>query len=168
MTSSTTTTGGIAPGASAGTLTIDDSVVLNAASQLAFELVRDSPPGQQTIGSGVNDLLVVASDLTLAGTLDIQELTAGNMLTAQAGDKWRLINYGGSLLSNTLQIEATPPALSSGLGFEIEAIANEINLLVVTTAVPEAGAFAAVGLAGLLSFSAVKIRKRMGRATVDA
>ena len=83
----TVLSGGIlSPGNSgAGTLTVG-SLVLNSGSVSNFDL---GPPG--VVGGGVNDLVAVTGNLTLAGTLNITD--AGGFGTGV----YRLFNYGGIL-----------------------------------------------------------------------
>lgn len=166
-TGSVTVTGTLAPGNSAvgtgvGTLTINRNLILNPASTLAMQLAG----GNTTVGGGVNDLVdqtvtLAGLNLTLAGTLDIIEIGPGSFLSAAAGDKWRLINYTGTLVSNTMTIEASPPALQSGLAFEIStAIAGQVNLLVVST-IPEPRAYLFGGVVcGVLGIAFVCRRLR--------
>lgn len=82
--------GGIlAPGASAGTLSVG-SLILNSASELKFELGTAS------------DLVVVAGDLTLAGILDVTQLTGFG-----AGS-YTLFEYGGTLTDQGLTFGLMP------------------------------------------------------------
>jgi hypothetical protein len=87
-----------------------------------------------------NDLLNLTGNLTLDGTLNVAETSAGSFLSAGAGQKWRLITYTGTLTDNVLAL-GTMPALQSGLSFAIESVTNQVNLLVVGAAVPEPSAF---------------------------
>jgi fibronectin-binding autotransporter adhesin len=127
--------GTVAPGASPGTLTINDSLVLNPATNLAYDLLGTN----QTVGMNVNDLITGVADLTLDGLLFVAETVAGSFLSAQAGDEWRLIEYTGQLEDETLSFGSVP-TLSAGLGFTIDtSTPGQVNLAVV--AVPEASAF---------------------------
>jgi fibronectin-binding autotransporter adhesin len=128
--------GSIAPGTSAGTLTIANNVVLNPASMLAFEL-SGSDQGS-TVGGGVNDLIDGVINLTLDGTLSVSAIDS--FTTAIAGNKWRLLNYSGTLTNNTLDL-GSMPALGANLAFAIDtSTSGQVNLNIVT-AVPEAPAF---------------------------
>lgn len=145
--------GTLAPGASPGTLTVNGALVLNSQSVLAYELNG----GNEAVDDGTNDLVKGVTDLTLAGTLNVTETSS--FLSAQENDAWRLVNYSGSLLGNSLAI-GSMPALSSGLAFAIDATtAGQINLLVVAAAVPEASALAMLGLVGGLG-TAVQVWRR--------
>ncbi|MEX0643203.1 MAG: autotransporter-associated beta strand repeat-containing protein [Pirellulales bacterium] len=157
VTFDSTNGGTLAPGTSAGTLTLDTSVVMNSMSTLAYELAANDT----TPGGGVNDLLVVGTDVTLDGTLNVTEIAGFGTFAADAveGDKWKLITYSGTLTNSGLNL-GSMPLLSTGLGYSIQLdnTLKEVNLLIM--AVPEASAFAAVGLVGLLSVGAIWIRRR--------
>ena len=112
--------GGIlAPGNSTvGTLTLG-SLVLNSGSVSNFEL---GPAG--TVGGGVNDLVAVTGNLTLAGTLNVTD--AGGF----GAGVYRLFNYGGILSNNGMTIGTVPGGVIPGaLTIQIS-IANQINLVV--------------------------------------
>jgi autotransporter-associated beta strand protein len=106
----------ISPGASAGTLTVSGGLTLNGGSTLNFELSDTT-----TVGSGVNDLIVVGGVLNLAGptTLNLTYLNG-----APAVGTYTLIQYGsfsGSLAN-----------LTAPLGFTLtnNTAVNAIQLLV--------------------------------------
>jgi fibronectin-binding autotransporter adhesin len=86
----------LAPGLSPGTLTVG-SLNLLEGSILDYELAT---PG--VIGGGVNDLIVVANDLTLNGTLDATGLPGFGLGT------YRLIDYGVSVVDNQLDLRSMP------------------------------------------------------------
>lgn len=93
----TVTGGTLAPGASAGTLTTGD-LVLNATSQLDFELTQAGIAGQ-----GVNDLIAVQGDLTLDGQVYLLDASA-----LQSGT-YTLFTYTGELINKGLGVvEALP------------------------------------------------------------
>jgi len=150
--------GTLAPGASAGTLTLSGggTVVFDSAAVLNYELNG----ADTTEGGLINDLLTGVGHLTLDGTLNIFETVANSFSTAMAGDTWRLINYSSApnmLVNNMLEIGMTPASLPSGLSFVIDtSTLGQINLV----AVPEASAFLAVGLVGLVSGAVVWRRKK--------
>ncbi|PZN92551.1 MAG: hypothetical protein DCF31_15990, partial [Alphaproteobacteria bacterium] len=111
----------IAPGASAGTLTVGN-LVLNAGSVLNFELAAPNAP----LGGAGSDLIVVTNNLTLDGTINTSALLGFNEGT------YRVINYG-NLLANNVLIAGTAPvdytfsiATTNGVG----AGAGGVNLLV--------------------------------------
>jgi fibronectin-binding autotransporter adhesin len=128
----------VAPGASAGTLSIGSSLALAPTSILSFELNGTD----QTAGGGINDLIDTVTDLTLDGTLNITELVSFMGVTGP--EKWRLINYTGALTDSGLVI-GTTPALPSGRNFVIDtSVTGQVNLLV-----PEPATMAFVTLGGL-------------------
>ncbi|RVC61233.1 hypothetical protein EN759_29640, partial [Mesorhizobium sp. M00.F.Ca.ET.038.03.1.1] len=110
-----TVDGTIAPGDSPGTLTVG-SLTLNASAKLDYEL---GTPG--TVGSGVNDLIVVNGDLTLDGTLNITDVGGFGP------GVYRLMNYGGALTDNGLEFGTTPVSASDL--FIQTSIAGEVNLI---------------------------------------
>jgi autotransporter-associated beta strand protein len=114
--------GGIlSPGNSAGTIALGSSS-FDALSLLNFELAS---PG---VG-GSNDLVNVAGNLILDGTLNVS--SPGPLLPGS----YRLFNYSGSLTDNGLAL-GTLPELSPGLIYTIDtSVPSQVNL---TVAVPEA------------------------------
>jgi len=131
----------------AGTATLDDSFVLGAGGSLDFDL----DGANLAIGGGVNDLITGVTDLTLDGMLNVTDITAGNFMTAMAGDIWRLIDYSGTLTDNGLDI-GSAPALSSGLAYQIDtSVTGQVNLIII--AVPEPSSLMFLGLGGLALFS---------------
>ena len=142
------TAGAIAPGASAGTLTVANTLGLSSDATLNFEL----DGADQTVGSGVNDLIDSVTDLTLDGTLNVSALAS--FASASQGDTWRLINYSGSLTDNGLVL-GTMPTAPAGLSFIIDtATAGEVNL----TLVPEPASMS------LLALGAVALLRRRRQA----
>ena len=109
--------GGIlAPGNSAGTITINNDLILNSGSILDYEL---DTPG--VVGAGVNDLTVVNGALTLDGVMNITDLGG-------FGDgTYRLFNYTGALTDNGLLFGTAPAPYDFTLD---TATAGEINLTV--------------------------------------
>lgn len=110
--------GTLAPGAGgAGTLTISSSVggglVLNPTAKLNF----DFGPGS-IVGSGVNDLVQVNGNLTLDGTLSVNDLGGfGEGI-------YRLFNYTGTLTNNGLIL--TGAAANGWLDFSTP---GQVNLV---------------------------------------
>ena len=93
--------GHLAPGPGAETLGVGN-LVLNAGSILDYQL---STPG--VIGSGVNSLVNVTGNLTLAGVLNVTN--GGNF----GSGFYRLLNYTGALTDNTLDLGTLPMGFSS-------------------------------------------------------
>ncbi len=107
--------GTLAPGNSPGTLTLG-SLLLNPGSALDFELAA---PG--TIGGGVNDLLSITGDVRLDGFLNVINLTGFDT------GSYRLINYGGALTNNGLELGSVPGPFSYGIDISTP---NQVNLIV--------------------------------------
>ncbi len=142
-----TTNGTIAPGNSAGTLTVNNNVVLNSTATLAYELKGSDT----TVGGGINDLLTGVVNLTLDGTLNVTGLDAFTGLTSGT---WRLINYSGTLTNNTLNL-GTLPMSDPDTAFSIDtATLGQVNL--VLSAVPEPTS----ALLGLLASLGLLRRRR--------
>jgi fibronectin-binding autotransporter adhesin len=89
--------GALAPGASAGTLTISKSLTLNSDARLNFELGA----------TNASDKVVVSGALALGGTLNVTNLAGFGTNT------YTLIAYGGAL-SGTLPAIGTMPAGYTG------------------------------------------------------
>jgi fibronectin-binding autotransporter adhesin len=128
--------GTLAPGSSAGTLTIIGNLGFLDTSVLSYELTDNV----FTVGGGVNDLTsvggnsaldntLVGGDLTLDGTLNVSVL--GNSQLTAAGS-YRLFNYAGTLIDNGLNLGTI--ALASGLSASIDtSISGQIDLLITST-----------------------------------
>ena len=109
--------GGIlAPGSSAGTLTLG-SLSLNGGSILDYELGQAG-----VVGGGVNDLIVVTGDLALDGTLNITDIGSFGP------GVYRLMNYGGALTDNGLELGGLPTGVDAGDLFVQTRIAGQVNL----------------------------------------
>ncbi|MBM4155965.1 MAG: hypothetical protein FJ221_13215 [Lentisphaerae bacterium] len=131
--------GTLAPGASAGTLTLDTDLTLAPTSVLAYELDGTAT----TTGAGVNDLIDSVNNLTLDGILEVSALNS--FAGAGLGDTWTLIRYDGTLLAdNGLSISSGSQALlSGGKSFEVDvSVNNEIRL----TVIPEPGSAGLIAL----------------------
>jgi len=110
--------GGIlAPGSSAGTLTVG-SLTLGEGATLDYELGRAG-----VIGDGINDLVEVTGNLTLDGTLDITDIGGFG-----AG-VYRLMNYGGDLTDNGLELGVLPDGGDAKDLFVQTAIGGQVNLV---------------------------------------
>ncbi|NWK56515.1 autotransporter-associated beta strand repeat-containing protein [Verrucomicrobiaceae bacterium N1E253] len=139
----------LAPGSSAGTLTMNSSLMLGTGSFLDFELSGSD----QTNGSNINDLVAGITDLTLDGTLNVTELVTNDFLNAQSGDRWVLMEYSGTLTDNGLDL-GTLPTLTAGLDFELDITTGG---QVALTVIPEPSTFT---LFGLGAFALILRRKR--------
>ncbi len=113
------TDGTIAAGNSPGTLTIAGDLALSSGSTLDFDL--GSPTGTAGVDS---DLIVVGGDLTLDGTLNVTD--AGGF----GAGLYRLIDYGGTLTDNGLDIGTAPSGYDSTNLTVQTATVGQVNLLV--------------------------------------
>jgi len=109
--------GHLAPGASPGTLTIGGDLSLSAGSVLDYELGQSNLPG-----GAFNDLTVVGGNLLLDGTLNVTQPAGGNF----GPGVYRLINYGGTLNNQGLDLGAMP---AGGPFFVQTSVANQVNLV---------------------------------------
>ncbi|QYU68953.1 autotransporter domain-containing protein [Leptolyngbya sp. 15MV] len=115
--------GRIAPGNSAGNLTITGNLALGADSILDFEL--GSPDGTPGIDS---DLLTVNGNLTLDGLVNVTDLGSfGEGL-------YRLINYSGTLTDNGLDLGSIPGGFAPDDLIIQTSVAQQVNLLVAAGA----------------------------------
>jgi autotransporter-associated beta strand protein len=153
--------GTLAPGASAGTLTVNNAVLLNPMSVLAYELTGNDT----TIGGGINDLLTGVTNLTLNGTLNVTNAVPNSFSLATAPSTWRLINYSGALSGPGLTLGSTPP-IPADTAFQIDtSIIGQVNLRLVSTAVPEPRAFLFGGVVCLIVGVGCACRRRKSRAS---
>ena len=104
----------LSPGASAGTLTVG-ALHLAAGSILNYELAAPN-----VVGNGVNDLVNVLGDLTLAGTLNVTALPGFGIGT------YRLIDYGGALTDNGLSFGELP----AGFAYALRPATGQVDLSV--------------------------------------
>ena len=111
--------GGIlAPGDAPGTLTMG-TLTLNSGSILNCQLGIPN-----VVGGGVNDLVNVNGNLTLAGTLNITNVGGFGE------GVYRLFNYTGSLTNNGLTFGTLPTGFTDSELFLQTSPAGQINLLV--------------------------------------
>ena len=117
--------GTLAPGVSAGTLTVNGNLGFLDTSLLSYELTNNN----FGVGGGINDLTTVGGNLTLDGTLNVSVLS-GTHLTA-AGS-YRLLDYTGTLTDNGLSLGTVP--LAAGLSAAINTtVLGQVNLLVTSS-----------------------------------
>jgi fibronectin-binding autotransporter adhesin len=133
------TTGALAAGLSAGTLTMNlgtGSLVLNDLTDLNFELGTTS------------DLVSITGGLTLDGILNITALTGFD-----AG-VYTLFNFTGALVNNGVQLGTRPD------GYEYQIVTNANNVQLQVTAVPEnSTGLLVVGTLGVLALYYRRSRK---------
>ncbi len=106
----------INPGCSPGTLSFGGGLTLSTGTILNYEL---DTPG--VVGSGVNDLIDVTGDLTLAGTLNVTAYPNFGV------GPYRLFDYTGVLSGPGLVLGSLP----AGYFYSIDtSIAGQVNLIV--------------------------------------
>lgn len=136
--------GRLAPGSSAGTLTVP-SLTLNNTSALDYELGPHNANGSAIVGGDTNDLTVVNGNLTLDGILNVTALDGfgafGSGLAAT--NVYRLFNYTGALTDNGLDIGSMPVGT---MGFIDTSVSGEVNLFVV----PEPSVCGLLALGGII------------------
>jgi len=145
--------GVIAPGNQAGTLTFTNGLTI-ASGSTAFSF--DLDPTNQTVGGGVNDLVVAAGGLTLDGILNVTAIGGGDFTSVPDNTTWRLFNYTGNFTDLGLSLGALP-AVGAGRSYQINtATAGQVSI----TVVPEPSALAAVGVAVVSAAAARRWRRR--------
>ncbi|MEI9400681.1 autotransporter-associated beta strand repeat-containing protein [Mesorhizobium argentiipisi] len=110
--------GSMNPGAAgaAGTLTINGALGLSGGSTLNYDF------GQANVAGGaLNDLTVVAGNLTLDGTINVAVAPGGTF----SPGIYRVISYGGTLTDNGLDVGTIP----SPDFFVQTSIASQVNLV---------------------------------------
>ncbi|WP_370621291.1 autotransporter outer membrane beta-barrel domain-containing protein [Citrobacter cronae] len=104
----------------AGTLTINGNLQLGSKTTSAFELGNAYTPG-----GALNDLVNVAGDLQLDGTLDVTTSQGGNF----GPGVYRIYNYGGRLDNQTLELGAIPDNQDKSNIFVQTSIDKQVNLV---------------------------------------
>jgi len=102
----------------AGILSIGGSLSLNAGSTLAMQF-----GAANTVGGALNDLIEVRGDLLLDGTLDVSVSTGGTF----GPGIYRVINYGGTLTNNGLNLGLTPGGSTSIVQTSVTGQVNLVN-----------------------------------------
>ncbi len=111
----------LAPGSAAGnpgTLTINGNLALQAGSALDVDFGRAN-----TVGGPLNDLVEVAGDLSLGGTLNVKTAAGG----AFGPGVYRVISYGGNLLGGTLGLGSLPTGSRATVQTSIDKQVNLVN-----------------------------------------
>ena len=114
--------GHLAPGKdlnSVGVLTMNN-LTLSENSQLDFQFGKSNVPDAK---DPLNDLLVVNGDLTLDGRLNITQTPGGKFDVGV----YRVINYSGSLINNSLLFGSVPDAAQQL--YVQTSVANQVNLV---------------------------------------
>lgn len=104
----------------AGTLSINGNLQLGSKTTSAFELGQTYTPG-----GALNDLINVAGDLQLDGTLDVTTSQDGNF----GPGVYRIYNYGGTLDNQTLELGAIPNSQDKSNIFVQTSIDKQVNLV---------------------------------------
>lgn len=100
-----------------GTLTIGGSLSLASGSTLAMQFGEAN-----AVGGALNDLIEVGGDLVLDGTLDVTIPAGGTF----GPGIYRVINYGGALTDNGLDLGVMP---AGGASTVQTSIAGQVNLV---------------------------------------
>ncbi|NUH53360.1 autotransporter outer membrane beta-barrel domain-containing protein [Citrobacter portucalensis] len=104
----------------AGTLSINGNLQLGSKTTSAFELGQAYTPG-----GALNDLINVAGDLQLDGTLDVTTSQGGSF----GPGVYRIYNYGGTLDNQTLELGAIPDSQDKSNIFVQTSIDKQVNLV---------------------------------------
>lgn len=104
----------------AGTLSVNGNLQLGSKTTSAFELGQAFTPG-----GALNDLVNVAGDLQLDGTLDVTTSQGGNF----GPGVYRIYNYGGTLDNQTLELGAIPDSQDKSNIFVQTSIDKQVNLV---------------------------------------
>lgn len=103
-----------------GTLTINGNLQLGSKTTSAFELGQAFVPG-----GAKNDLVDVAGNLLLDGTLNVTQSAGGNF----GPGVYRLYNYGGSLNNQTLELGDVPTGQDKHNIFVQTVLDKQVNLV---------------------------------------
>ncbi|WP_037504529.1 autotransporter outer membrane beta-barrel domain-containing protein [Sphingopyxis sp. MWB1] len=115
--------GTLSPGVNgSGTLTVNGNMALAETAKLDFDFGLPNAPGD-----ALNDVVDIAGDLTLDGTIDIRVTPGGGFGLGL----YRIANYGGALTDNGLEIGAIPTDHNI---FVQTSVAGEVNLINAGTA----------------------------------
>ncbi|EAN4330393.1 transporter [Salmonella enterica subsp. enterica serovar Oslo] len=102
-----------------GVLTINGDLTLASDTDSQFQLGEVYTPG-----GALNDMVTVGGDLTLDGELNVALTDGGTFLPGV----YRLFNYGGTLVNNTMTIGSLPPNDADLYNIQTN-IANQVNLV---------------------------------------
>jgi fibronectin-binding autotransporter adhesin len=140
-------TGGIvSPGAGVGTLSTG-AFSLNSSAVLKFDLAQAG-----VVGGGINDLISVTGNLTLDGTLAVNELST------LANGTYRLFTYTGSLTDQGLAIGGNFLAAHPG-SLISTATAGEVSLVVIPEPTALVSLLAGLGVLGSRRFRSARSRR---------
>jgi len=120
--------GTLAPGATnnvVGTMILGNDLTNQSGSSLNFDLGYPN-----VVGNGTNDLISVLGNVSLDGTLTVTNLTGFE--TGHKNDKWRLINYSGTISGGGLTAVNWPAGTPyTALGTDTNT-AGQVNLVVLS------------------------------------
>ncbi|MEI7900027.1 MAG: hypothetical protein WCK89_07225, partial [bacterium] len=121
--------GTLAPGTAgtAGTMVLNNGLTNAAGATLSFDLAYPN-----VVGSKTNDLISVTGSVSLDGTVNVAALT-GFSPGGHKGDKWRLINYTGSLAGGGMTVGSVPSSTYT-LGIDTATL-GQVNLVILSNAV---------------------------------
>ncbi|WP_209438621.1 beta strand repeat-containing protein, partial [Buttiauxella gaviniae] len=105
---------------SVGTLSVSGNFGLLQNSNLNYNFGQGNTPGGQ-----YNDLISVGGNLTLDGKLNIT-LVPGRTMNSGV---YRLFNYNGTLVNNSLDFGALPATFNSNDFYIQTSVANQVNLV---------------------------------------
>lgn len=108
-----------ARGNGTGVLTINGDLTLASDTNSQFQLGEVYTPG-----GALNDLVTVAGNLTLDGVVNVALTAGGSFLPGV----YRLFNYGGTLINNTMDIGTLPPNDAKQYAIQTN-IASQVNLV---------------------------------------
>ena len=112
--------GRIAPGGSAGALTIAGDLELSPGAVLDYELGQAN-----TAGGALNDLIKVGGNVRLDGTLNVAASAGGQF----GPGVYRLMDYGGTLDDGGLEIGALPAGTVASTLRVQTAVPRQVNLV---------------------------------------
>jgi hypothetical protein len=121
--------GKLAPGQTngvAGTLVLNNALTNAVGGVLSFDLGTPN-----VVGGTANDLIMGVVSPALDGTVNVASVTGFG--TGHKGDKWRLINYTGTLTGGGLAVGSVPSSTYT-LGIDT-ATSGQVNLVILSNAV---------------------------------
>jgi T5SS/PEP-CTERM-associated repeat protein len=118
-----TNLGAIGPGNSPGTLRIEDNLELGASSRLVMEVAG--------AGTGQTDVLDVAGDLTLGGTLELRFIDG---YAPRAGDVFPVLRVGGEVASAFSAVNVT--GLEPGFELSLDVTDGGLEVTMQSDATP--------------------------------
>lgn len=141
-----TINGQIAPGNSPGTLTINNSLTLNASANALMEIGGT--------GAGEFDQIALTGTLTLAGTISINLINGFNPLD---GDSFALFTgWSGTIVDNGFSFDFSNANLDAGLYWNTSDFLSTGSISVTAVPEPATWALIGIGLGGLCLFKRLR------------